>query len=262
VGSEGPDEGMQAWDLAAEGWAERVRTGTDHNREHVLDPATFAMLGDVAGKRVLDAGCGEGRFTRMLAERGARVTGVDCSPKMIQLAIDEERKRPREISYHVANLADLGVLAAESFDVVVAYMCLMDVADHEAAIAEMARVLKPGGQFVFSLVHPCFCTPGENRGWERRVPNGFRDADKLYWKVDNYFERTHWSWKIWPTAAAATPHFHRPLTDYAAALRKSGFLIRGLVEPTPDPKLVEQLDYWREYFRIAAFIIFDCVKTA
>jgi SAM-dependent methyltransferase len=258
-----PDESelVQAWDQTAEGWAERVRTGTDHNREHLLDPATLAALGDVAGQRVLDAGCGEGRFGRMLAERGAQVTGVDYSPRMIELAQEEERNRPLGIRYHVADMVDLAFLPAESFDLAVAYMCLMDVADHQTAIAQIARVLKPAGRFVFSLMHPCFVTPGEHQGWELRVPNSLRDADRLYWKVDNYFERTHWFWKIWPTATAATPHFHRPLCDYAAALRESGLLIRDLVEPTPDPKLAEQLDYWRGYFRIPFFTIFDCVKA-
>jgi SAM-dependent methyltransferase len=238
-----------------------VRTGTDHNREHLLDPATLALLGDLAGKNVLDAACGEGRFARMLAQRGAHVTGVDYSPKMIELAQEEERKDPLGIRYHVADVTDLSFLAAESFDIAVAYMCLMDVANHGLTIAQVARVLKPGAPFVFSLVHPCFITPGENQGWELRVPNSLRDADRLYWKVDNYFDRACWSWKLWPTAAAATPHFHRPLCDYTAALRNSGFLIRDLVEPTPDPKLAEQLDYWRGYLRIPFFIIFDCVKA-
>ena len=250
---------VQAWDAVAEGWAERVRTGSDQFRERILDSATLAVLGDVTGKRVLDAGCGEGRFARMLAERGADVTGLDFSPAMIDLAQKEERNRPLGISYLVADLADLPSLSPESFDIAVAYLCLIDVADHEEAMARIANVLKPGGQFVFSLLHPCFTTKGS--GWKRRVPNSFRDADKLYYKVDNYFENTHWFWKMWPTAPAATAHFHRTLSDYAAALRGSGFLIRDLLEPTPDPKLVEQLDYWREYFRVAYLIIFDCVKA-
>ena len=66
------DRARQAWDQIADAWAERVRTGTDHNRVHVLDPATLDLLGDLTGKRVLDAGCGEGRFARMMAMRGAR----------------------------------------------------------------------------------------------------------------------------------------------------------------------------------------------
>ncbi len=248
-----------AWDQIADAWAERVRTGTDHNRVHVLDPATLALLGDLAGKRILDAGCGEGRFARMMAQPGAHVTAVDVSQRMIELALEEERKEPLGIEYRVADMAELSCLPAAEFDVAVANMCLMDVQDYERAIVEVARVLKARGRFVFSVSHPCFTMPGAD--WERSVPNSFRDADKLYRKVDNYFQRTARPLKIWPTVPAQTTHYHRPLSDYAAALRDAGFLIRDLVEPTPDPKLVEQLDYWREYFRIAEFLIVDAVKV-
>ena len=249
----------QAWDQIADAWAERVRTGTDHNRVHVLDPATLALLGDVSGKRILDASCGEGRFARMMATRGAHVTAVDISPRMIELARREEQAQLLGIEYHVGDLADLSFLPAGGFDVALSYMCLIDVADYRAAIAQIARVLRRGGRFVFSISHPCFTMPGSD--WERSVPNSFRDADKLYRKVDNYFQRTATPLKIWPTFPAQTTHHHRPLSDYAAALRDAGFLIRDLVEPTPDLKLVEQLDYWREWFRAPPFVIFDCVKV-
>lgn len=75
-----------AWDAVADDWARIVRAGQDPHREQILDPAMLALLGDVAGLRVLDAGCGEGRFSRMLAERGARVVGVDVSARMVELA--------------------------------------------------------------------------------------------------------------------------------------------------------------------------------
>lgn len=267
-----PDESelVKAWDVVADEWAERVRTASDQNREYLLDPTTLALLGDIAGRRVLDVGCGEGRFTRMLTERGAKVVAVDYSPRMIELAQEEERRRPLGVSYHLADVADLSFLDAESFDVAVAYMSLMDVADYQAAIAEVARLLKPGSQFVFSILHPCFTM--KDAGWERRVPSSSGDADKLYYRVDNYFERAHWLEKIWPAGTAKTPLFHRPLGDYAAALRKSGFVIRELVEPTPDSTLAEHLDVsgpqesqewvWHEYFRIPLFIVLDCVKAA
>ncbi len=255
------DREREAWDRVAEAWAERVRTNTDHNRVHVLDPATLDILPDLTGQLVLDAGCGEGRFARVMARRGASVVAVDISPRMIELAHQQEGKEPLGIEYHVADVADLSFLPAAHFGIALAYMSLIDVADYQAAVAHIARVLKPGGRFVFSISHPCFIIPGDDLGWERRVPNSFRDADKLYWKVDNYFQRTASPVRIWPTFPAQTTHYHRPLSDYAAALHDAGFLIRQLVEPTPDPKLAEQVDYWREYFRIAEFIIFDAVKA-
>ena len=254
------DEAAQAWEDIADGWAQRVRTGTDHNRVHLLDIATLDALGDVAGLSVLDAGCGEGRFARMMAERGAQVTAFDLSSRMIELARAEEEQSPLGIDYHVADMADLSVLGPGEFDMAVAYLSLFDVRDYESALREVARVLKARGRFVFSISHPCFFTP--NSGWETSVPNSFRDADRLYFKVDNYFPASEIRFRMWPTAPTELINYHRPLSDYAHGLRAAGFLIRDIHEPLPKPELVEKLDFWRGYIRIANFILFECVKAA
>ncbi|MCH7484610.1 MAG: methyltransferase domain-containing protein, partial [Chloroflexi bacterium] len=213
------EEGAASWEAIADGWAERVRTNTDYSRTLVLDAPHLALLGDVAGKHVLDAGCGEGRFSRMLAERGAQVTAIDLSPRMIELAREVEAADALGIEYHVSDMAGLGVFASESFDVSVAYLSIIDVADYETAIAEVSRVLRPGGQFVFSLVHPCFCPP--DAAWEPRKPGTIplRNEDKLYRKIDGYFPAREVRFKMWPTAPAATVNYHRPVGDYARACR-------------------------------------------
>jgi SAM-dependent methyltransferase len=253
------NEAAQAWEDIAEGWAERVRTGTDHNRVYLLDAATLDTLGDLAGLRALDAGCGEGRFARVMAQRGARVTAFDLSSRMIELARAEEERIPLGVDYHVADMADLSMLATGEFDIALAYLSLFDVRDYESALREIARVLKPRGRFVFSISHPCFFTP--NSGWETSVPNSFRDADRLYFKVDNYFPASEIRFRMWPTAPTELINYHRPLSDYAHALRVAGLMIRDIYEPTPEPELVGKLDFWRGYLRIANFIMFDCVKA-
>jgi SAM-dependent methyltransferase len=254
-------EGAASWEALAEGWAERVRTGTDFARQYILDPAHLAVLGDVSGKRVLDAGCGEGRFARMLAERGAAVTGIDFSHRMIELAREAEEREPRGIEYQQADMADLGSFEDGAFDIAVAYLSVIDVARYEEALKEVSRVLKPGGQFVFSLVHPCFCTPGSD--WEPRVPGivPIRDADRLYRKVDNYRPACDVRFRMWPTAPVETINFHRPLSDYAGACRAAGLLIRDIVEPHADEAVSERIDFFRGEFRAPTFIILDCVKA-
>jgi SAM-dependent methyltransferase len=251
----------ESWDGLAEGWAERVRTGTDHNRVHLLDPAMLGILGDVTRQRVLDAGCGEGRFARMLAERGAKVTGIDLSPRMVELACEQEEREPLGIEYQEADMADLSAFADGAFDLAVAYNSLMDVPAYEAAVAEVARVLKAGGRFVFCIIHPCFWMPGAQ--WEPRKPGSFplRDGDKLYLKVDHYFPAREVRFKMWPTAPVETVNYHRPLSDYAHACRDAGLLIRDIVEPTPDPDLAERLDFWKAQFRAPGFVIFECVRA-
>ena len=255
------EEGAAAWEAIADGWAERMRTNTDYHRTLVLDAPHLALLGDVAGKHVLDAGCGEGRFSRMLAERGARVTAIDLSPRMIELTREAETEGALGIEYHEMDMCDLSAFGDELFDVGVAYLSIIDVADYESAIAEVSRVLRPGGQFVFSLVHPCFCPP--DAAWEPRKPGTIplRNEDKLYRKIDGYFPARELRFKMWPTAPAETVNYHRPISDYARVCRANSLLIRALEEPVPTDEVLAQREDLRDYLRAPYFLIFDCVKA-
>jgi 2-polyprenyl-3-methyl-5-hydroxy-6-metoxy-1,4-benzoquinol methylase len=256
------DEGAAGWEAIADGWAERVRTGTDHARLFVLDPPHLEIAGDVAGRRVLDAGCGEGRFARMLAERGAKVTAFDLSERMIEHARALEAEKPLGIEYKVLDMADLESLADESFDFAVAYLSVIDVLDYERALAEVARVLKPGARFAFSIVHPCFSEPVAR--WEPREPGTIpvMDRDKLYKRVDNYFPAREVRFRMWPTAPSDTINYHRPLSDYAHAVRAAGLHILDIYEPVPPEDVLAQRDYLREHYRAPFFMIFECVEPA
>ncbi len=150
------------WDGNAAAWAEQVRRGADVAREWLNNPAFLAFIGDLHGRRVLDAGCGEGYNTRILARRGARMTGVDLSERMIALAQEEERREPLGIEYGRTSYTDLAMFTDRSFDAVVSFMALMD-----------------GPRF--SITHPCFLTKGAK--WLRD-----EEGVKLKWMVGNYFE--------------------------------------------------------------------------
>jgi 2-polyprenyl-3-methyl-5-hydroxy-6-metoxy-1,4-benzoquinol methylase len=252
-------EDLRSWEALAEGWAEWV----NHNdtRTFILDPAHLALLADVRGKRVLDAGCGEGRFARMLAERGAKVTAFDFSPRMIEHARAAETASPLGIEYLVVDMTNLSRFASETFDIVVAYLSIIDVPDYERALMEIARVVRNGGELHFSIVHPCFLPPVAS--WEPRKPGmiPIRDADKLYKKIDNYFPAREVRFRMWPTAPAETINYHRPISDYAHACRNAGLLIRDIIEPVPTPEILAERDYLREHVRAPGMMLFDCVKA-
>jgi ubiquinone/menaquinone biosynthesis C-methylase UbiE len=149
-------------------WTELVRAGYDHYRDGLNTPAFFEMLPEVDGLSGLDVGCGEGQNTRLLAERGARMTGIDISETFIRHAKESEFAHPFGIDYRLASAVDLPFEAA-SFDFVTAFMSLMDIPETELVLAEVFRVLRPGG-FLPVLHHtPLFrhAAPQESARRER-----------------------------------------------------------------------------------------------
>jgi len=149
TGSEEPIA-VEAYDELADSYAEEVRENP--YRAHLEFPATTSLIPDVEGKRLLDAGCGTGVYTKWLLERGAEVVGVDASEAMLDCARQRVGDRA---TFHQADLGKpLDFLAADAFDGVVSPLTLGYVEDWREPFAEFARVLAPGGVLVFSTVHP------------------------------------------------------------------------------------------------------------
>jgi ubiquinone/menaquinone biosynthesis C-methylase UbiE len=151
---EAPDIRRQ-WNANAAAWTEMSRAGFDRYRDLVNTPGFFALLPAVDGLTCLDLGCGEGHNTRLLARRGARVVAVDIAESFIAAAAGIPHQG---IRYLVGDGALLPFRAA-SFDAVTAFMSLMDTADPERTLREVARVLRPGGFVQFSVLHPIMSAP-------------------------------------------------------------------------------------------------------
>ena len=148
----------ELWNANAEAWTTLTRLGYDKYRDHINTPAFMNMLPDVTGLRGLDVGCGEGHNTRLVAQRGARLAALDIAGRFIRFAQAQEALEPLGITYLRASTVEMP-LADASFDFVMATMSMMDVPEQDRAVREVARVLKPGGFFQFSILHPCFMTP-------------------------------------------------------------------------------------------------------
>jgi 2-polyprenyl-3-methyl-5-hydroxy-6-metoxy-1,4-benzoquinol methylase len=237
------------WDAAAESWLDFVRGGKDYYRDELNNPATFRLIGDVRGRRVLDLACGEGYNTRILARKGAKVTGVDFSEKMIELAKKEEPKEKLAINYYAVDAADLKQFPSNHFDLVTCFMSLQDIKDYQKAICEVARVLRDRGRFIFSIPHPCF---------ERIVMKGKRiSPERRYFGEIEYPIR----WEMERlTKPFRTTSFHRTLTDYSNALWRSELFVSRIVEPRPTEEGLLKHPPLREVLVIPQSIIIESIK--
>jgi ubiquinone/menaquinone biosynthesis C-methylase UbiE len=237
------------WDNSAKAWADFVRTGKDHDRDGLNNPATFELIGNIKGLTVLDLACGEGYNTRILAIKGAKVTGIDFSPKQIELAKQEEKKENLGIKYKVMDATNLTAFPDKCFDLVTCFMALQDIENYRKAVTETSRVLKPSGRFIFSIPHPCF---------EKITVNG-----KTINAADAYFGETkfpiQWNMKRL-TIPFRTISFHRRLTDYFDAINKSPLRVSKLVEPRFPEKAYRKHHHIGDTFTKPSSIIIEAVK--
>jgi SAM-dependent methyltransferase len=241
-----------AWDAAAPAWDDFVETGLDYWRTEVHGPALLAACGDVAGRRALDLGCGQGWFSRRLAAHGARVVGIDLSSAQIDNARRHEAAHPLGIVYERRD----AVRIAErwppgSFDLIAACMSLHDTA-HAGAILRAARqILAADGRIAFSITHPV--TSGPDTGWTR-APDGSKGARWL----DRYFETgpavLHWRMARLPRHWS-TPQWHRTLSEWSALVRAAGLTIDQLDEPQPTPDQIARDPRLEPARRVPYFLI-------
>jgi ubiquinone/menaquinone biosynthesis C-methylase UbiE len=201
------------WDEQADSWAAFARTpGHDFSHEQTNFPPFLELL-PPPGRATLDVGCGEGRVGAELQRLGHEVVGVDSSPRMVELA----RER------HEAIVADAAALPFDdgAFDLVIAYMSLMNMDDMEGGVLEAARVLESGGRFCFAVLHPLWAACD----WP--IPQDLEDPAL----VSAYFDAPT---KVWTSERdGITMTFHDrviPLETYSRALEGVGLMIETLRE--------------------------------
>ena len=227
-------EVAQYWEANAETWTRHARAGYDIYRDGLNTPAFLGMLPRVNGLSGIDIGCGEGSNTRELARLGASMCAIDVAPTFIRHAFDGERAEPLGVTYLVADATDLP-FAANAFDFATAFMSMMDMADHGAALDEAARVLRPGGFLQFSILHPCFVPPHrrvlrEPDGTTRAIEvGGYFDA--IDGRIDTFrFENVPRQERE-KTKPFRVPRFHRTLSGWVGLIVEAGLVIECFGEP-------------------------------
>ncbi len=249
------EDAINCWDQAAEEFASFFADGGDLYHKYIINPCLMELLGDITGKTVLDLACGEGHFARHLVEvtRGSvQVVGVDASETMIRIATERSQAFQDCLTFRQGDAGDLKAIGPHTFDVAVCNMALMDIKNYRQAISEIARVLKPRGAFLFSILHPCFFTPGS--GWLLDD-----DGSIVGWQVDNYHTNLAWKWTVKRVMTEQTYSFHRTLEDYVSALRENGFAITDMREPVASAQLIEEHPRWVRELRRGSFLVVRCV---
>jgi ubiquinone/menaquinone biosynthesis C-methylase UbiE len=209
------------WDEHAQWWIDGFTNGVDPEYVEQIIPLAVEEL---AGHQyVLDLGCGDGQIARALAENGAEVLGVDPT----QLHIDIATQRGGGPQYVLGGATDIPA-PDNFFDAVVACLVFEHIDQLEEAMAEVARVLKPGGQFSFFLNHPLLQTPGS--GW---IDDHIIDPPEQYWRIGPYLVETETIEEV--EKDVFIRFVHRPLSRYINALIANGLSIERMVEPSPPP---------------------------
>lgn len=236
------------WSDAAESWVDFVRQGKDYFRDELNTPGMLRLIGNVKGLEVLDVACGEGYNTRILARKGAKVTGIDLSGEMVEHAKSQEKKDRLGIRYYVSDSADLSRFPAKRFDLVTCFMALMDVQDYQGTIREIARVMKDDGRFIFSITHPCFEYSAKRGEIERTARYFGIRSKRVPWRMERLLKPFE------------TTCFHRTLTDYSNALHNQGLLTKRLLEPKPTRKGLAKFSPLKQVLLRPHSIIFETVK--
>jgi SAM-dependent methyltransferase len=251
------------WDQNADTWIELTRAGYDVYRDLVNTPAFLAMLPELSGRSGLDLGCGEGHNTRLLARRGARITAMDLSGRLLDAAAAEEQRQPLGIRYlHGSALAV--PFRDEAFDFVVALMSLMDIADLDVVLAEFHRVLRSSGFLQFSIEHPCTATP--RSGWVKDE-HGRRVART----IGGYFDQEPYV-DTWIFGAAPEElrrdrrpfrivRFPRTLSAWLNAVASAGLVIEAAQEPHADDAAIAQHPQLEGTRTVPLFLHLRCRKA-
>ncbi|WP_309070907.1 class I SAM-dependent methyltransferase [Arthrobacter sp.] len=182
-------------------------------------PAMIALAGDVEGHRILDAGCGSGPLSAALAAKGATVTGFDSSAAMLDLA--RQRLGPTA-GLRLADLSKPLPFADDSFDDVVSSLVLHYLEDWSAPLAELRRVLKPGGRLILSVNHPTVSV--------------ITQPDEDYFAIRQYSEDYEFNGQ-----PAVLTFWHRPLHAMINAFTSAGYRIVTVSEPPPSPGTPHEL---------------------
>jgi 2-polyprenyl-3-methyl-5-hydroxy-6-metoxy-1,4-benzoquinol methylase len=227
------DDVKDRWNRVADFWNERM--GDDGNVFHraLVGPSQERLLDLKRDELVVEVACGNGQFTRRMAELGARVVASDGASRMIENARARSAEYADRIEFSVIDVTDAGALMSlgeRRFDAAVCTMALFDIADIEPLVKSLSRLLKVGGRFVFTVLHPCFnSVPDLQMVAEKDFVGGIETHYSL--KFSRYITPSVDAGLAMPDQPVASYVMHRPLSLIFNTCFAAGFVLDGIEEP-------------------------------
>lgn len=233
-------ENVESWDrVAAAARMPPIPTDVAHYGPDMPDEGELRLIGDVAGKRVLDLGCGRGEAAIAFARAGAHVTAVDASAVQLERARTLAAEHEIRVEWHHGDAAELAFLRADSIDIAYSVGLLPEVDDQSRLFRQIHRVLRPHGAFVCAYEHPCATCVGESANPERPGAGAMLVRRSYFDDVPMLVDRDGARFVLHPRTIAAT----------FAGFTRAGFAVEVLLEPEPretgSPPLVPPTVIWR-----------------
>lgn len=248
------------WDRNAAFWDEYFKEGNDFHRL-LVSPAVERLLDLQPGERVLDVACGNGALARRLANLGAQVTACDASRVFIDRARARSVDYAGRVNYALADATDeaqLLALGEGRFDAATCTMALMDMAQIDPLFRALARLVRPGGRFVFATMHPCFNSNGPFKVLEEADRDGELVVTRTV-KIEKYITPFHSLGLGIIGQPEAQYYFHRPLSLLLQSAFRAGWLIDGLEEPVYPPEAEGRRPFsWENFKEIPPVLAVRC----
>jgi len=248
------NQDLRKWDEIAKEWTKEIEPKRLFRPILVQDSLNKLLGNNLEGKKILDAGCGDGVHAKFLSDMGAEVVGIDGSENMLKLAGANYPK----IAFQKVDLLESLPFADNEFDYVVSILVFMSLDNISVFLSEAHRVLKREGKLIFLVHHPAFGNTAMKLYktlWDKllgRKPKGL---------IETYYPGTRVKRNNERGATKDIPYYHRTLEDYSLELSRAHFYIKQLLEPHELPKEFLAQSPKLEYVtRLPRFIVFDCIK--
>jgi SAM-dependent methyltransferase len=238
----------ELWEAHSKWWIDGFTAGADPEYDEQILPLAGAEL--TGATRVLDVGCGEGQICRLAGRLDGveLVTGVDPTWNQIGAAVERGGACYARAAAHALPFPD------RTFDAVIACLVFEHIDEVDMAIAEVSRVLGPGGRFCLFLNHPLLQTP--DSGW---IDDHVVDPPEQYWRIGRYLEEAETVEEV--ELGVHIRFIHRPLSRYVNALAQRGLSIEWMVEPQPPPGFLALAPEYTEAATVPRLLYLRCRRS-